>query len=112
MRKFKLLANFAVAVFVVFGIYIQIMESLGALNPEFGYDFFDLDGVGKILVVLLNLSVFTTIFVAAKHAWDRGKYVWMLLNMLFFPAVYYLNFMYTREEDEPSFKDITRKLNK
>jgi hypothetical protein len=69
MRKFKLLANFALAVFVVFGIYIQIMESLGAFNPELGYDFFDLDGVGKILVVLRNLRVFSTIFDPAKHAW-------------------------------------------
>jgi len=111
MNKFKALANFAFSVFVVFAIYINYMESSGNLDPEVGYDFFDLGVLGKILAMLLNLSLFPTILISMKHAWDRGKYIWVFLNAVFFPAIYYMNFLYTLEEDEPSFKGITKRVN-
>ncbi len=112
MRILKLLANFALFVFVTFGIYIKYMENAGVLDCESGYDFFDLDVFGKLLVVLLNLSLFPTVIISMKNAWGRGQYLWVYLNMLFFPAVYYLHYLYTDIEDETAFKDITKRVNK
>ena len=64
-----------------------------------------------IVLIYVLLSCVSTVGVAIKHAFSRGLYMWVLLNLMIWPVSFYYLWKTIGEQDkvESSFDDITKR---